>query len=139
MKNKTKYSIILILMILATVASLVLSFVSLEQACGNSESCMFVQTSQYETTFGIKNAHIGLIAFPLLAILTIFELKKTNKYRKTLLTLGIILGSIFSIYFLCIQFFILKAICKYCLVVDIGVLISLFLVCESKCLKNSQP
>jgi uncharacterized membrane protein len=128
MKNKTKYTIILILMLLATVASLVLTFVPLEKACGNSQSCTVVQTSQYESTLGIKNAHLGLIAFPILAILTLFEIKKTNKYRKRLLGLGIILGSMFAVYFLYIQLFILKAVCKYCLVVDIGTLISLGLI-----------
>ena len=133
MKSKTKYTIILTLMILATIASLILSFVSLEQACGTKPNggisdCTIVNTSKYESTFGIKNAYIGLIAFPILAILTIFELKKTNKYRKRLIQIGIILGSAFAIYFLYIQFFILKAICKYCLIADIGVLLALGLI-----------
>ena len=123
MKSKTKYTIILILMLLATAASIVLTFVPLEKACGASQSCTIVQTSQYEATFGIKNAHMGLIAFPILAILTIFEIKNTgknpNKYRKRLISLGLILGSAFAIYFLYIQIFILQALCKYCLVVDI--------------------
>jgi len=125
MKNKTKYIIILIMLVLATAASIVLSFVSLNQACGQNQGCTIINTSKYETTLGIKNAHIGLIAFPILAILTILELKKSNKYRKKLLQIGIIVGSAFAIYFLYIQIFLLKALCKYCLVVDIGVLISL--------------
>lgn len=128
MKNKTKYIIILILMILATISSAVLSFIPIQKACGNSGSCLIVQTSKYEDTFGIKNSDIGLIAFPLLGILTLFELRKSNKYRKRLITLGIILGSLFAIYFLYLQIFVLKAICKYCLVVDIGVLIALGIV-----------
>lgn len=136
MKNKTKYIIILILMLLAVTASIILSTMTIEQACGDDAGCTIVNTSKYETTFGIKNEHLGLIAFPILAILTIFELKKTNPYRKKLLQLGIIIGSAFAIYFLYIQVFILKALCKYCLVVDFGVLISLFLICESKCLKK---
>ncbi len=133
MKNKTKYSIILVLMILATIASLILSFVSLEQACGVKpeevlSDCSIVQTSQYESTFGIKNSHLGLIAFPILAILTIFELKRSSYLRKRLIQLGIIIGSAFAIYFLYLQFFVLDAICKYCMVVDIGVLISLAII-----------
>lgn len=128
MKNKTKYIIILILMILATVASIILSTMTLEQACGENSGCTIVNNSQYEKTFGIKNAHLGLIAFPILAILTILELRKKNKYRKTLIQLGITTGSIFAIYFLYLQFFVLNAICKYCMVVDIGVIISLGLI-----------
>lgn len=120
-------------MILATIASVILSFVSLSKACGagtdgNGGSCNIVNTSKYEKTFGIKNAHLGLIAFPILSLLAFFELRKSRKYQKKLLHLGIIVGSIFAIYFLYIQFFVLKALCKYCLVVDIGVLISLGLI-----------
>ncbi|MFA5349529.1 MAG: vitamin K epoxide reductase family protein [Candidatus Paceibacterota bacterium] len=128
MKNKTKYTIILALMILATIASIILTFIPLQKACGASEGCSIVNTSQYETTLGIKNAHIGLIAFPILAILTILELRKSHRYQKRLITLGMLLGSAFAIYFLYIQFFVLKALCKYCLVVDIGVILSLGLI-----------
>lgn len=128
MKNKTKYTIILIAMLLATIASVILSTMTIEQACGNDGSCTIVQSSKYETTFGVKNAHLGLIAFPILAILTIFELRKTNRYRKKLIQLGIIIGGAFSIYFLYIQFFVLSALCKYCMVVDLGVLISLGII-----------
>ena len=128
MRNKTKYSIILTLLIISAIASIILSFIPLEQACGKSESCTIVQTSDYETTFGIKNAHIGLIAFPILILLTLFELKKSNKYTKSLLKLGLMFGSIFAIYFLYIQFFILNALCKYCLTIDIATLASLGLI-----------
>ncbi len=116
------------MMLIATIASIVLSTMTIEQACGENSGCSIVNNSQYEKTFGIKNSHIGLIAFPILAILTIFELRKTNRYRKKLIQLGIIAGSVFAIYFLYLQIFVLKAICKYCLVVDIGVLISLAII-----------
>jgi len=128
MKNKTKYIIILIMMILATTASVILSTMTIQEACGENTGCTIVNTSTYEKTFGIKNAHIGLLAFPILAILTILELKKTSRYRKKLLQLGIIIGSAFAIYFLYLQIFVLEAICKYCLVVDVGILISLVLI-----------
>ena len=118
-------------MIIATIASVVLSFIPLDQACGNgtlSDSCLIVQTSEYETTFGMKNAHMGLIAFPILAILTILEIKRPRKYQKKVITTGMILGSLFALYFLYIQFFVLNAICKYCLVTDIAILLSLGLI-----------
>jgi len=129
MINKTKYVTILIIFILAIIASGVLTFVSVEQACGGIQTtCYAVQTSQYETTFGIKNAHIGLFAFSIMAILTFIHLKKPSKYKKTLLTLGIIGGTIFALYFLYIQFFILDAMCRYCMVIDIGMLINLGII-----------
>ena len=133
MKNKTKYKIILTLMIIAFITSIILSFVPLDKACGESldqkpGSCTIVQTSKYESTFGIKNAHIGLIIFPFLAIITFLELKRPRKYQKKVITLIMIGSSLFALYFIYIQFFVLKAICKYCMVVDFSILISMALI-----------
>lgn len=129
MTNKAKYLIILTIFILITIASGILSFISLEQACGGIETtCYAVQTSQYETTFGIKNAHAGLVIFSIMVILTILCLKKTSKNIKLILSIGIMLGSLFAIYFLYLQFFVLDAICKYCMVIDIGMLINLGII-----------
>lgn len=129
MKKEIKYKIILVLMALALIASVILSFVPLEQACGGtSNNCVIVQTSQYEFTLGLKNSHIGLVAFPILALLVFFELNRPKKYQKLAITIGMLIGSFFALYFLYLQFFVLKAICKYCMVVDIAVLASLVLI-----------
>ncbi|MCL5729940.1 MAG: vitamin K epoxide reductase family protein [Candidatus Pacearchaeota archaeon] len=131
MKRETKYKIIIGLMILATATSIVLSFMSIEQACGlvGGTSCSTVQNSSYETIFfGIKNAHIGLVAFPLLALLAFFELKRPKKYQKIAITAGVMIGSVLALYFLYLQFFVIKAICEYCMIVDFAVLISMALI-----------
>ncbi|MCR4327120.1 MAG: vitamin K epoxide reductase family protein [Nanoarchaeota archaeon] len=132
MKKETKYKAIIFLMILAAISSVILSFVSLEEACGGTltdpTGCTLIQTSEYESMFGMKNAHIGLIIFPILAILTFLELKRPKKYQKTAITLGMAIGSLIAIYFLYLQFFILKVICQYCMVVDIAVLASMALI-----------
>lgn len=129
--QRTRYKIILALMITSIISSAMLSFIPLEQACGiggEGDSCVAVQTSEYEKTFGINNAHIGLVAFPILAILTILELKRPRKYQKKMITFGMTLGAMFAIYFIYLQFFVIKAFCKYCIVVDIAVILSLGLI-----------
>lgn len=129
MKTKAKYIAILVVFILAIITSGILSFVSVEQACGGIQTtCYAVQTSQYEQTFGIKNAYIGLFVFSLLAILTFIHIKSPSKYKKQIITLGIIGGALFSLYFLYIQFFALNALCKYCMVIDIGMLMNLGII-----------
>lgn len=129
MKTNTKYLAILIIFILSIMASAILTFVSAEQACGGTQTtCYAVQTSQYETTFGIKNAHIGLFVFTILAILTFLHIKKPLKYKKNLLMLGTIAGSLFALYFLYLQFFVLDALCRYCMVIDIGMLMNLGII-----------
>jgi uncharacterized membrane protein len=135
MKFKTEYLIISGLMIISTIMSLVLTFMPLEQACGiggGEGSCIIVQTSDYEETFGIKNSIFGLIAFPILAILAAIESRKTKKHQKKMIKLGLIFASIMAIYFIYLQFFVLKAICKYCMIIDIAILISLGLLIFNK-------
>lgn len=136
-----KYKTILFLIALGLIASIILSFVPLEKACGpvldrgssstNTETlsdCTIVQTSKYETTLGFQNAHLGLIAFSLLFIITFLHEKKPTKKKKQLITLGLIFGSAMAIYFIYIQFFVLQAVCKYCMVTDIGILLSLGII-----------
>lgn len=127
--SKTKYKVVLAILILVIIASGILSFVSIEQACGGIQTtCYAVQTSQYEKTFGIKNAHAGLVIFSLLAILVFMQIKKPSKYKKQIITLGIIGGAAFAIYFLYLQFFALNAICKYCMIIDVGMLFELGII-----------
>jgi uncharacterized membrane protein len=129
MKNNSKYVVILVIFLLAIISSGILSFVSVEQACGGIQTtCYAVQTSQYESTFGIKNAYIGLFIFSIMAILTFLYIRNPSKSKKQIITLGIIGGTIFALYFLYIQFFILDAMCKYCMVIDIGMLMNLGII-----------
>ena len=124
--SKSKYKFLLVLFILSFIASAVLSFIPLEQACGGTQTtCYVVQTSDYESIWGIKNAYLGILAFGLIGILAFIHIKYPKKQRKNLIFLGVIFASIIAIYFLYIQFFILDALCKYCMVIDISSLLAL--------------
>jgi len=126
MVSKTKYKILLALFVICFLASLILSFVSIEKACGGTQTgCYAVQTSQYETTFGIKNAYFGLAAYFLIGLLAFFQIKHPNKERKSLIFTGVVFASLIAVYLLYIQFFVLHAVCKYCMVIDSSTLISL--------------
>lgn len=127
--SKLKYKILLGLFIIAFIASAILAFVPTEQACGGVQTtCYAVQTSQYETTFGIRNAYLGLIAFLLIGFLTFLQIKEKQKIRKDLIMYGVVLASIIAVYLLYIQFFVLNAVCKYCMVIDSASLLALGIV-----------
>jgi uncharacterized membrane protein len=124
--SKMKYKVLLALFVIAFIATAILSFVPLEQACGGIDTtCYVVQTSQYETTLGIRNVYFGLVAFLLIGFLTFLQIKHPNKERKDFIKYGIFFASLIAIYLLYIQFFVLNAVCKYCMVVDSATLISL--------------
>jgi len=127
--SRAKYVVLIAIFFLSFVASAILSFIPAEQACGGVQTtCYVVQTSQYEKTLGINNSYFGLIAFPALLIFSLSHLKNPKKYKKQIIKFGIILGALTALYFLYIQFFVINALCKYCLVVDIGALVSLALI-----------
>jgi uncharacterized membrane protein len=89
--------------------------------------CYTVQTSSYARTFGIPNPYYGYFFFSIGAIL-FFGLALNVKYKffskSTVIDLadyilfGMIIGSLFSIWLLYVQYLILKTTCKYCLAVD---------------------
>jgi len=120
-----KYKSIMFLILLGLISSIVLSFVPIQDACGQSGGCYAVQASDYESTFGFQNAHLGIVAFTALFIIVFLQDKKPTKKRKQLITLGLITGSAVAIYFMYLQFFVINAICKWCMVTDTGLLIAL--------------
>lgn len=128
MSAKTKYVVLIAIFFISLVASAILTFIPAEQACGGVQtSCYIVQTSQYEKTLGINNSYFGLIAFTILLGFSLAHIKKPKKYKKTIIMLGIIAGAAMAIYFFYLQIFVIKALCKYCTVVDVGALLSLII------------
>ena len=128
-----KYRIILTILVFVITASAVLTFVPIEQACGiSANGCYAVQTSQYETTFGMKNSHVGFVAFIILFIVNYLHIKRPSKKKKQFLITGLALGSVIAIYFMYLQFFVLHAICKYCMIADVGTILSLIVAMVMK-------
>lgn len=126
MKHKKKYVTLLIIFILCFIASAILSFIPPEEACGSIDSgCYIINTSEHAETIGIKNCYFGLIAFSVLILLTIYHILKPKKYKKQLILIGLIIGSVFAIYFIYLQLIVIGACCQYCTVVDIGTLLGL--------------
>lgn len=127
-----KYLTILIIFLLALVSSLVLTFAPVEEICGPVKNvqatCAAVQESNYENTFGIKNSILGTIAFTLISLIIILHIKRPRKQTKQLILAGTIIGSIIALYFIYLQFFVIGAICKYCMIADGGTILNLILM-----------
>jgi len=91
----------------------------------DSAKCSNVQNTSYGKILGIKVNYLGAVAITLLFLIFLFANSK-NKYKQNfyeVYILGTIIGTIGAIYFLSIQFFILKAICSSCLIVDFGTIL----------------
>lgn len=103
--------------------------------CSTLGSCLEVQESIYGKIFGIKIAFFGLFSFILLLFSYLFSLIN-KKFRALYLALALI-GAFFAIYFLFIQFFILKKLCSSCIIIDaLMLLLFVFSIKEYKLHNN---
>ncbi len=123
---KHKYTFLLIIFIISLVGSLILSLTPTPPIC--VQGCDVVQTSKYAYSFGIKNSILGIFIFAFLSIITALQIKHHSKNKKLIINISIILGAIIAIYFIYLQKFVLFSYCKYCLVVDISLIIALIII-----------
>lgn len=123
---KHKYKIFLGIFFLCLVSATLLALKSTPPIC--TGSCDLVTTSKYAYMFGIKNSIFGSIIFLILSTVTYSHIKKPTKTKKMIINLGILVGSLLAMYFVYLQYFVLKSFCKYCLIVDSSLIISLIIL-----------
>jgi len=123
-----RFKILLILFLIALVSSAILSFNNISEVCEPGEGCTTVEQSEYNYTFGIKNSYYGTAIFLLMSILTFSEIRRPKKIKRFFINLGVVVGAIVALYFIYLQQFIIKAFCKYCLAVDISMLLALLVI-----------
>ena len=128
MIKNIKYKILLVLFVISLASSMALSIVPEQELCSIQSGCEVVHYSPYNYTFGIQNSYYGVVIFFFLSAFTLFYLIKPSMGKKAFINLAIIIGFVISLYFMYVQVFLLKAFCKYCLVVDLSVIISLILI-----------
>ncbi len=129
---KYKYEILLILFIISLISSAILSFNPTSEICEPGSGCEVIHASKYDFTFGIQNSHYGVIIFIFMIFLTYSQIKKPKKNKRLLIHIGIILGAIIAVYFIYLQQFVIKSYCKYCMVIDISMLIALVIIIFTK-------
>lgn len=122
-----KYKILLGLFFLSLIVSLILSFIPTQDICSVELGCNVVQNSSYNFFLGIKNSFFGIVIFAMLVLMVYAQIRYHLGYRRKLINYAVIAGSLIALYFLYLQAFVLHAFCKYCIVVDASMLISLIL------------
>ena len=127
MKN-IRYLIILGLLLIALISSIILSTRPISEICDINSGCEIVYYSQYNSLLGIPNSYFGVVIFAFLIILILSYLVNPTHNKKAMINLSIVIGSLIALYFLYIQNFVLEAYCRYCLIVDFSMIISLILI-----------
>ena len=81
------------------------------------EWCQKVQYSKFSKTFGVPNPYLGLLMYlVLLALVGMMNGGLAAAWLPALLKFIVIFGFAFSMYFVAIQAFVLRAFCTWCVV-----------------------
>lgn len=120
MHKRHKYDIIVILAVAGFGVSLYLAIskvLGVTVPCDFTRGCEDVLASKYASMLGLPLSVWGIAFFSGIIISGLLA----NHYPlwRKILTLALGAGSLFSLIFLSIQFFILKRVCQYCLTVDL--------------------
>lgn len=86
--------------------------------------CLAVQQSPYSYTMGIKNTTVGIIFSTLFIVLTTIYYKHRHANLKLVKNVLLAVAAIGALRFVILQFFVIKQICPYCLIVDALTIIS---------------
>src|SRR3989338_3322792 len=128
--SKTPFVIFIILSLIGIFVSIYLVYehyapVTAGSGCDFSEniSCTLVNNSIYSEIFNVPVSLFGVIWFVVLILMSWLAFSKPDKYALPILTWNLI--GLLSVIYLIIIEFILGAICPYCTVVHIIIIISL--------------
>lgn len=89
-----------------------------EAICGPIGECNFVQSSSYARILGIPVAVLGVLHYLAIGVLWVGQRYATGRLANlsVLGLLGLTLfGTLFSIYLTCLELFVVRAICTWCL------------------------
>lgn len=115
-----KYQTLLVIFIIAFISSAMLAW----NASCNTDSCELNPDEKYFVPAKTTNGFIGMTIFLFMSLVTLSHIDKPTKNKKRIIHLGVIIGATIALYFLYLQQFVLQAYCKYCLVIDFGLLIA---------------
>lgn len=83
---------------------------------GGLDGCNEVAQSPYSKVFGIPLADFGMLFYGLLFLVTVAAWRFSHRWLPTILLSLTFVGAAASVYFVTLQFFVIKAFCIYCLI-----------------------
>jgi uncharacterized membrane protein len=107
--------------------------------CLGSGDCSTVNASRYSTIYGIPVSLLGILAYLAILIFLILEFRNLfSSDNSNLLVFGIsLVGVLFSAYLTYIEFYVIHAVCPFCIVSAI-VITLIFIISIIKLVKASK-
>ena len=110
--------VILALAALGVLLSLYLTYVHITESravfCPSGTDCDTVRQSGFSTILGIPVAAFGVVGYSVIFIVSLIKIKNRTKWL--LLYILALAGFVFSAYLTYLEFFVIKAVCMYCIV-----------------------
>jgi len=82
----------------------------------------------YNNPLETPQNYLGIVVILFILLLTISQIKTPKKYKAILVGLGMFLGSIISIYSIYLQIFIIKSLCKICLLIEVPIILGFLII-----------
>lgn len=129
-KNKIPIFILIVLSVLGIADSAYLTYKHYSGdalTCTVLEGCNEVLSSAYAVVLGVPVSILGIIFYGAVLLLSFLYFDTRNKKILLILFLISILGFLASLWFLYLQFFVIQALCQYCIfsaILSMSILIS---------------
>ena len=135
-KNKSKYfkPVILILSVVGLLLSVYLTYLHYTEGqsafCAQGSDCDAVRQSSYSAILGIPVALLGAVGYALIFWFTFISISRRTRWF-VLYTISLA-GFVFSAYLTYLEFFVIKAICPYCVVSALIITVILIMIAYRK-------
>jgi len=123
-ERKNERKVMIYIFIVSIISLLIASYIEFNKAFSVDScfkemgGCAIVDASAFSDFGGLPVSIIGILGFLLLTLVSFIQIKKPNEKRGKIIFLLVAAMSIFSLYLIFAQFFIINAVCRYCLIVD---------------------
>lgn len=115
----------------------VLHYKNIIPPCSILGECEKVLTSRYAVIWGVPTALFGAFYYLVVVILSVLYFD-TKRVRYIFAAMGTIaIGFVFTLWFLYLQAFVIKAFCEYCLL-SAGITTTLFIVVAALFVTNNK-
>ena len=108
---------------------LVLKLTQLETMCVGSHGCITVNNSIYSMIYGMPVSLLGLLAYLFILLVYILEpYSQLVRENSSLVLFGTsLVGVLFSLYLTYIEFFVIDAVCPFCIASAVVITLLFFL------------
>ncbi|MEM1534989.1 MAG: vitamin K epoxide reductase family protein [Candidatus Pacearchaeota archaeon] len=125
MEAKKRKKIVLAYILIVSIISLVISaYIEINKlkpadSCFVSGGCAIVDASAFSDIAGMPLSILGILAFLILALLSAAQIKNPSNTKDKAIFFLLVAMSLFSLYLIFLQFFVIKAVCRYCFIIDL--------------------